>query len=362
MKFKELKEKFQTYLCPPGDGVYTVHTGRDKKERYQKALYGTDGDEVKEKWSQALSKITGENNQLFLFGITSDTGGGIQRGANWGPLFIRETYLQKYGKTEFIDLGDTRTIPHLLHDKYLNKETIISCQKALYGESDNYLPVSPLSIAEDFAKEFFRNFPKNKLITLGGDHSVSYPMVYSWIKARTSQKKKVAIIHFDAHTDLMDQRLGIDICFGTWARHIIELLDSPKDLIQLGIRSSGRDRGHWEDNLGIQQIWASEIKEKGVQYTINHIQSYLADLYDEIYISFDIDALDISFASATGTPESDGLDLHEAIVMLKSFLKTYNVTGADIVEVAPFVGDSSGQKRTLDSACYLLKTLSEGMK
>src|SRR5690606_34952695 len=133
------------------------------------------------------------SDSLFLLGITSDTGGGIQRGANWGPLFIRQHFSDKYDLSSFVDLGDTRTIPHLLHDKYLNEKTLRSCKKALYQDEKSPYPVSALSIAEDFATEFFTHYPEKKLLSLGGDHSVSYPLVMSWLKVRKAQGKKVAI-------------------------------------------------------------------------------------------------------------------------------------------------------------------------
>jgi agmatinase len=63
---------------------------------------------------------------------------------------------------------------------------------------------------------------------------------------------------------------------------------------------------------------------------------------DELYVSFDIDAIDESFASATGTPEPDGLMPDEAMHILHAISSKYPITGADMMEIAPFT-DSSGQ-------------------
>ena len=172
-----------------------------------------------------------------------------------------------------VDVGDIRVIPHLLMDKYLNEKTIDGCQNALYGES-NELPVSPLSITMDFCEEFYKEFTDKGLVSLGGDHSVSFPLTKAYLQKRKEQGKKVAIIHFDAHTDLLDQRLGIDICFGSWAYHIIEDLMEPELLYQIGIRSSGKDEEYWEDKFSVQQDWANEVMQKGaakvdVVYPIN---------------------------------------------------------------------------------------------
>lgn len=342
---KTLVDKCQKYLCPPGNGVFTVHTAKSLKDNYNLALYNTaDADEVQSKWKASLEKL-GSTNAPALLGVTSDTGGGIQRGANWGPLFIRSSL--NLAQTEIIDVGDTRTIPHLLHDKYLNEETIHSCQDALYNGED--LPVSALSIAEDFAYDFFKTYPGRALVSLGGDHSVSYPLVKGWLRAKNDQKIKTAIIHFDAHTDLMDKRLGVDICFASWAYHMIELLDKPSDLLQYGIRSSGQPKEFWTKKLGVQQYWANDFKEMGVQSILNETLDYLRKReVDEVYISFDIDFLDATYASATGTPETGGLAPHEAIALIEGIGSEFKVTGADLVEVAPFVSSYMKDPKTLE--------------
>ena len=54
---------------------------------------------------------------------------------------------------EHLDIGDIKVIPHLLHDKYLNEETISECRNALYSDSQVELPVSPLSIAKKVCDE-----------------------------------------------------------------------------------------------------------------------------------------------------------------------------------------------------------------
>lgn len=360
-------DKTKMYLAPPGNGVFTVHTAKENKSNLHTKLYGTTNpQEVLHSWKESLEKLESTNSPLLL-GVCSDTGGGIQRGANWGPLFIRDELLSLSDKEEYFDIGDIKVIPHLLHDKYLKKDLIEKCQQALFAGTN--LPVSALSIAEDFIESLLNYKNDSKVLSLGGDHSVSYALVKPWINHKRSLGKKVAIIHFDAHTDLMDHRLGVDICFASWAYHMIELLEKPAHLLQFGIRSSGKDKDHWESTLGIQQFWNYDFKENGVDSIIQKTVDYLKqENIDEVYISFDIDALDAKYASSTGTPEKDGLEPHECVLLIEEIAKVCKVTGADMVEVAPFVQSTMKDKMTIEpdttlkSAGLIVNKLLEVMK
>jgi agmatinase len=334
----EFFAKIKHYLSPPGEGIYTVHTAKDKRTSLQKKLFkSTDAEVIKTAWEDSLDKQL-PISKTILLGIPSDCGGGIQRGANWGPLYLRETLLNNKEELNFFDIGDVRVIPHLLHDKYLNLETIEKCRAGLYDDKKIALPVSPLSIAYDFASDFYRHFPTKNIFMIGGDHSVSYPMVRAYLEAKKNQNKKVAIIHFDAHTDLLEERLGIDICFGTWASQIIPYLESPAHLIQVGIRASGKEKSHWENKFGLTQYWAKDILKSGAKSTADDIVKKLKKLnVEEIYISFDIDCLDESYAGATGTPESGGLTPHEPMVIFQELFENFKITGSDMVEIAPMV-------------------------
>lgn len=344
-------------LTVPGNGVFTVHTGADKKEKLHKSYYSsTNPITVLERWKKSLESF--EGNQPIIFGIPSDNGGGIQRGANWGPLALREELLPH--KNEFFDIGDVRVIPHLLHDKYLNETTIKGCQKALYGKVCK-LPVSPLSIAELALEEIYQQFPNARILGLGGDHSTSYPLFKTWIQSRV-KKKKAALLHFDAHTDLLDKRMGIDICFGTWTNQILKDLSSRDHIVQIGIRSSGKDKKYWKQTLGIEQYWASEVNKWGVEKTYQKLKTHYSKLgIEEVYISFDIDALDMKYASATGTPEKDGLRPTDCALLIQLLSKDFKITGADIMEVAPYVLPSGvnthEQKSSLTVAGDIAKAL-----
>ena len=320
-------------LTLPGSGVYTVHTGKEKKERLLKNYYGTsDEKKARSKWEKIFPKL--KPTVPWIIGIPSDNGGGIQRGANWGPLAIRQEILDQ--KNSFVDLGDVRVIPHLLHDKYLNAATIKLCQKALYGRI-NKLPVSPLSVAEAALTDLYKKYPLARLLGLGGDHSTSYPLVKTWLKSRKN-KKKAALLHFDAHTDLMDRRLGIDLCFGTWTHQILSELSTHDHILQVGIRSSGKDKKHWKKTLGVEQIWAKEVESLGVEKVAAKIISHFKKIQvEELYISFDIDALDIKYAAATGTPEVSGLLPSDCAAIINILAQEFKITGADLMEVAPFV-------------------------
>lgn len=351
-------------LVPPGNGVFTVNTAKEKKQSLQQRLFNSTDpetiDKVFFKELQTLKELKG--NQVGLLGVCSDTGGGILRGANWGPMFIREALYQKKQGCELIDFGDCKIIPHLLHDKYLNEATIKNCQKALYNEQTS-LPVSPLSIAEKVCDELYKSVKNLRLLSLGGDHSVSYPLVKSFLAHKKQQSKKIGLIHFDAHTDLLKERLGIDLCFGSWLTHLLPYFESPLQVAQVGIRSTGQPKEHWQDTFGLKQYWAKDVHAEGVHQISQQIIEQLSNQkIDELYISFDIDALDESIAGSTGTPEPEGLSLEDALEFIKQFGKAFKLTGADLVEVAPMVGNEKTRERTLNSACDISDALLANLK
>src|SRR5262245_33445047 len=78
------------------------------------------------------------------------------------------------------------------------------------------LPVSPLSSAERVLDLVFAINPAVRPILLGGDHSCAWPAVAALSRAR---KDRWAIVQIDAHTDLLEERLGIKYCFATWSFH-----------------------------------------------------------------------------------------------------------------------------------------------
>lgn len=359
-------DKVQQYLVPPGEGVFTVHTGSERRNSLQTRVFGAQAvadKTVRQQWvgglhSQLTNEAAGAQAGCVLFGIASDCGGGIQRGANWGPLFLRESLLRAYPHLHAYDVGDVRVVPHLLHDKYLNQETIASCRQALYQDSASPLPVSPLSIAQDFAEGFHQLYPHKNLFMIGGDHSVSYPMVRAYLEAKKAQGKKVALVHFDAHTDLLESRLGIDLCFGSWTCQVMPYLISPAHLIQIGIRASGKERGHWESRFGHSQYWSHEVHQRGAKVLADEIVAKLAALeVEEIYISYDIDCLDQAYAGATGTPETGGMTVQQSLDIIQTLTTHVRLTGADMVEIAPMVRppqvEQAEPETTLASACAL---------
>jgi agmatinase len=362
----KLNQTFENLLCPPGNGVYTVNTAKERKQKIYDLLYpnASSDQEVVDNWKSSFQNISSQKH--FLFGIASDCGAGIVRGSNWGPLFLREKMHRDFPELmqKIHDLGDIRVIPHLLHDKYLNEATIKNCQEQLYGKDSENYPVAPLSMAEYFLDQFYEENPDAIIYGLGGDHSVSYPLVKSYLKKQKKKGVNTALIHFDAHTDLLDSRLGIDLCFGTWTYHVLDDLASSDHIIQLGIRSSGKDRNHWENKFQMKQYWSHEILNANLDEFSEKIVDHLKQInVEEIYISFDIDAIDAGYASATGTPEVGGLEPHHAIAIINKLRENFLISGADMVEVAPFVSypdieaKSQEPDNTLTSACSILASM-----
>jgi agmatinase len=119
------------------------------------------------------------------------------------------------------------------------------------------LPVSPLSICERALDLVFALNPNARVFVIGGDHSVAWPVSAALARHAADD---LAIVQFDAHTDLLEERLGVRYCFATWSRHASRLLAAPDRMVQLGVRASRHDRAHWERDAGIVQVWAEECR------------------------------------------------------------------------------------------------------
>ena len=186
---QSLITKFENCLCPAGNGVFTVNTAQERKQVLHSRIYGTaDTKSVNQRWKASLQSLSADKNNAVVLGIASDCGGGILRGANWGPLFLRNALYDHHPDLNFFDLGDVRVIPHLLHDKYLNSATLENCKKALYDNPASTYPISPLSITENVLHDFYVEFPQKGIFGIGGDHSNSYPLTKAYLQAKINKE------------------------------------------------------------------------------------------------------------------------------------------------------------------------------
>jgi arginase family enzyme len=341
-------EELSSLLRPAGGGVYLVSTGRAAPLELQRRYYAADTDEdVTRRFLETLDRIP--QARVVLLGVPSDTGAGFRRGANLGPQAIRQQLLaqdpswQEYcAQNGILDVGDVFVVPQLLADEMLSSDQLDRARAALYPDvpaaQRSALPVSPLSIAERALRLVLTAAPNAKPFVLGGDHSCAWPAV----KALHDLGRRFCIVQPDAHTDLLAERLGIQMCFATWTFHANELLGRSGRVIQVGIRASRRPKEHWESTLGVRQFWADEIRANPERLLDAVIEAARAT-GRPVYLSNDIDGTDDSVADACGTPEPEGLEVDWLTTLIERLGREVGLVGADLMEVAPLLGADQGR-------------------
>jgi agmatinase len=159
-----------------------------------------------------------------------------------------------------------------------------------------------------------------KLITLGGEHSISYAPIKAYLK----QYPDLVLIHLDAHADLRDGYEGHHYSHASIIYRVQEHFGPQHQLIQYGIRSGTKEEYQWMSNSGTLCRSLIEFLTK-----IDHL-----DNQTPIYLTLDLDYFDPSFFPGTGTPEPGGEDFHSFIKLVKK-LKHKNFVGCDVVELSP---------------------------
>jgi len=245
---------------------------------------------------------------LVVTGIPFDMATTFRPGARLGPQAIRAASVQlaEIAGRAFpfdIDLFSTLAI-------------------ADYGDCtiDSGFPQQAAAAIEAHAKKIIDQGPK--LLSLGGDHFVTYPL----LRAHAEKYGPLSLIHFDAHVDTWEDD-GERIDHGSmFLRALREGIIVPERSVQIGIRSFS------EEDHGFTVCTAPFVHEHGPRVVIDKVLSVVGD--KPAYITFDIDCLDPAFAPGTGTPVAGGLSSSQALAILRG-LGSVNIIGMDVVEVAP---------------------------
>ena len=268
-----------------------------------------------------------KSRAIFLLGLCFDGGASFRKGAVKGPHAIRagsyslETYSPDLDRDlcdqdYLFDLGD------ILFEHGQSEESYLQGLKEFSFLTEDY----------HFKRDSI------KLVTLGGDHSISYAPLKKYLE----DFDDLMIIHLDAHADLRCEYQGLRYSHASVIRRVLDHFGDQHKLLQYGIRSGTRDEYHFMKQKGTLVTSMERLKDE-IQTTMDS---------RPIYVTLDLDFFDPRDVPGTGNPETGGEDFM-CLKEIVALLKNKNFVGADIVELAPDI-DPTGR-----SAIFAAKVLRE---
>lgn len=243
-----------------------------------------------------------DSSNIVMLGLPFDGTVSYRPGSRFAPEQIR---LASWGLEEYSPIFDRELEDVNFHDAGDLEFPLGNTYKTLEQIEHN---------VEDIYRDGKRVFG------IGGEHLVTLPEV----KAVSKFYDDLAVVHFDAHTDLREEYMGEKMSHSAVIRHISKFV-KPENIKQIGIRS------------GMKEEWDFMAKH-------NTLCKYYEDLDSlktkNVFVTVDLDCLDTSIMPGTGTPEVGGMSFNELVGWFK-YLKDFNIVGADVVELAPDY-DASG--------------------
>lgn len=267
----------------------------------------------------------GDSDQAdaLILGIPFDGGVGGRAGASFGPRHLR--YLSHRLKTissrghdfdglKLVDLGDVE-VPRL------------HLEAAVDRIFEHYRPI-------------FRSAAVP--VTIGGDHSITFPLV----RAAAGAGGRWGVVWIDAHPDLLDSYLGSRVSHGSPLRRILSSAGvDARDVLLVGTRAYDHEERALIQDAAIEEVPAFDFcaDHAGAVERVRRAACAIARRVDHLYVSIDIDVLDPAYAPGTGTPVGGGLSTAQLVHVL-DVLPTL-VRGYDVVEYSPplDVVDVTGQ-------------------
>jgi agmatinase len=160
------------------------------------------------------------------------------------------------------------------------------------------------------------------LVTLGGEHSITPPIV----AAAAARYRGLSVLQIDAHADLRDEYMGTRFNHACAMRRTLE--HAP--LTQVGIRSLSTEEAEVVGRLNTRIFYDFDMRRD--PRWIDHVVEGLAD---HVYVTIDADGLDPAIMPAVGTPEPGGLSWYETLSLLRAVFSRRTVVACDLVELCP---------------------------
>lgn len=254
---------------------------------------------------EEFSKLA--TSKIVLIPVSYDGTSTWQKGADKGPKAFLEA-------SENMELYDIET------DTEVYKQGVFLADEITAKDSSEAV----VDKVHETTKKYIN---RNKFVTVfGGEHSISI----GTIRAFNECFSNLTVLHIDAHADL---RASYE---GTKYNHACAVYEanSTTNLVQVGIRSMdisekremNLDKVFFAHDMAVNEDWMDDVID---QLTTN------------VFITFDLDALDPSIMPSTGTPEPGGLFYYETLEFLKRVFEEKNVVGFDMVELCPNENEKS---------------------
>jgi agmatinase len=239
---------------------------------------------------------------VTLLGVPWDASSSFERGTAEAPPLIRAA-LWSPSSNAFNERGDD-----------------LSSRDILTDAGDLVLPADAESARDVIARsvrEILRGWTRP--LVLGGDHSITYPVV----KAFAPSARPLTVLHFDAHADIYDEFEGDRFSHACPFARIMEEHLATR-LVQVGIRTLTRHQQDQVAKFKSQVIGASRWRDA---------ISVAGSLSGPVYVSLDLDVLEPMLAPGISHPEPGGLTVRDVLEILAA-IRT-EVVGADVVEYNP---------------------------
>lgn len=257
------------------------------------------------------NETTLSDSGVIVIPVPYDSTTSYKTGSRYGPSAIIQAsrHLEDYDLELNIDISSIGiyTTPEISPDLSGPKALIEQVRRAIVSSLSN----------------------EQMLVLLGGEHSISIGAV----QAMSEMHSDLSVLYLDAHSDLRDDYMGTAWGHASTARRIYDICP----MVQVGVRSLSEKEYKFIQEVDLPvHFWHSD------RPNITQLaKKILSKLSKNVYISIDLDVLDVSLMSAVGTPEPGGMTWTEILHLLKIIASDRQIVGFDVTELSPMEGPES---------------------
>ena len=275
----------------------------------------------------AVTDFTRLDADVAILGAPTDEGSPWKPGARFAPRKIREVSVRYagYGPVQaqkgYYDIEEDRR--YLEHER--QHDRIVDC-----GDSD-IVYTNVRQTFDNITRDVQRILRAGAFpIVLGGDHAITYPVVRAY-------EERLNVVHFDAHLDYRPFVHGVQWANGNPIRNVSQL-KTCHHIIQVGIRSLRTSQADVADSRarGNDIVTVPELRRRGVTAIVDRLPAN-----EPVYVSIDIDVLDLPLVPGCASSEPNGLTYDELRQTLFAIARGREVIGFDVVEVNPMLDVAS---------------------